>query len=320
MHLNERDLLDMMLGEQDFKLQKIKSEFNEVNQQMESLTCSMLINSIESHKSRSRSLAEGYFFKLNNLGKQDLVFFVEQSRVYLPPCESVKRIFINNITSNATCYRDIPVLYEKADGKTETGFLLDNMIIRKVSSKIDCNLKPSRSVYLNSSFNLLDNKFNKVVLSRVSITAALPFQIANATLNLTQLDQLFDHHDIIRDGADVIDEINSIIEQKEGDNSFFIRDDPAREYMDDTERKNSAREILNDLSSKTSGFFGSIGSFFSSIFSFFSYAFLLFLLVIISLVVYKFVAKHKGLSDLKKKLNELIGRKQFAEIPLEDII
>jgi hypothetical protein len=228
---SERDVVDLLLGELDYKLLKIKREFGEVSSVFQHLACTMFINNIEAHlkhrvEEREHDDEAGYFFKMNIYGKrQQLVIFVKGMRAYLPACEPVTTVFLREVADANACYRrHMPILYVDTEGVNASGFLTSDMIIQPyavrqfLEPKAKCGLK----LYMNTSINIVQDANGSQFLNTVtSETVELPVKVGmTASLDLKELNDAYSHHERVSAGSNMLKVVSRIVANAEHDSNF----------------------------------------------------------------------------------------------------
>jgi hypothetical protein len=323
----------MLLGEQDFKMLKIKNEFELVSKRIEWLTCALIKRTVEAKRQLSRGSRDGFFFKIGDPNQEQIILYVERNRVYQPVCETITAIHLTNLTTSTTtdilngsssssnCFKDIPVLYESGGSSSnETGFLLDDQIIRKYSTRIDCQAQKTKIVYLNASFDVVLTNLNQVVLTKVPYTSLVPFEmdLQRTGLNLSELEDMFEHHDAVRQGSDFVEQVNELVETKQGDSTFYIRGET--EQLVAPDQQTNARSS-SDVASALSSAYSACAGFFSSVFSYGKYLFFslsgVVLLGACAYLVLKLVPKHH-FTALRGRFMRRNNR--FSAVPNIDII
>ena len=226
--LNEHDLVDLLLGEQDFKLHKIQTEFQSFTSDLQELACSSLANLIETQIELSKH-RDGVFFRINMWGasKQTHVLYIENQRAYLPMCEQVDWVTLVEFNQESVCFEDIPVSYVNRRGKNQTGFLLDNKIIRSTSKQINCLDVQPKSVLFNNTVDVKRDHVSSLYLSKIPFSSIGTLEMTVSDPNLEEMESFYEHHASISQGSNILETVNKIITVKEGDSTFYIRADRA---------------------------------------------------------------------------------------------
>jgi hypothetical protein len=290
---SERDVINLLLGELDFKLLKIKREFSEVSSVFQHLACTAFVNTIESNR-RERRVTEGadieesgYFSKIKIYGKaKRLVIFVQGRRAFLPLCQNVSTIFLSATEDayniNRCNYRDMPIEYVDKKGMNASGFLTSDMIIQHRSRQLEVKADCSLTLYMNSSMDIVQTAYGAQHLRTVtSETVDLPVRVGMAAhLDLRELNEANSHHKLVSAGSDMLKQVSFIVGNAEHDANFETSD--FKEIGRSTENGYKSREtrsspsFLNRLGSAVSEGFRKLKS---SVYSLFAWIGLIFIIV-----------------------------------------
>lgn len=215
----ERDVVDLLLGELDFKLHTIKRE-------LLSLSCTMFKNAIDLVAINERvSFNRGKYFKLNVVGRKDpQIFFIEHSRVYIPVCEKVSRVVVRteivSSVNKTSCSSEVRVDFQNHD-LNETGYLRDGMIIVEFPRYNVIECAQPFTVYVNASTILIGNPNGLIsVLNEELGSSVSPYLAFEAND-----DKMYDHHDQVRAGNDLLAKMTRMIETAAHDSSFVSGSD-----------------------------------------------------------------------------------------------
>ena len=155
---------------ESFNLQKSMSQFKTTYSIILAEEDQFKKKAYEAH--RELNLRACYAFLYNNMASisfvknelnviqdyngNEIVLFTDRGQIFIANCENVRNVSI--ITYTSSCYRDIPVTYQKKNNIVLNGFMNRDRIIRQIGESLECNKLSRKLIILNSTNFIIKEK------------------------------------------------------------------------------------------------------------------------------------------------------------------
>ena len=160
--------------------------------------CTNFISTINTR----RSMTNG-FFSVYDVKGNKLTLLNIDGTIYIPDCKPIKTIYVDKTVN---CFEDIPIIFMK-DGKNQTGFIIEDNIIKRQSRKIDCGKMKNNSIIVSDK--MISRKGNDIEIGSLDSMNIKIEKISKLNLNLSELN--FKHSNSIIEAPDIISIVHDLV-------------------------------------------------------------------------------------------------------------
>ena len=188
------------------------------------------------------------FFKLSDFNGNEAILYSDESRIFIPQCQSIDSLELINSTTN--CYKDIPVKIS-IQNKSINAFLTQDKIIRLASKLTNC--KNNKINILLSDNQLLIKEGNIIFIHKEQPFTSLEMNLQ--TFNVSKINFMTNHDSIILNSINMLNETFSLTAKNEITGILHVIDDHT------TENTNIINQLfirLADINSNVSQFIHNI--------------------------------------------------------------
>ena len=200
-----KDIQDLQLADEDY----LSYQFLQITTNLQKSWCHQAISLIYSF-----SKLENEYSKISDIKGNNIILYSVNRQVYIPQCFNINEVEIVPFTKH--CYNDIPVTFVFKN-KSINAFLQADLIIKRVSSLVDCTSVTYKSWIINSQFEIQQNG--------TTITVNKPLHFSPVRLNLINSEMInFNSHHVheLIESVDVLADRNNFKAIQEESGNFLI--------------------------------------------------------------------------------------------------